>query len=207
MRKTIRAKVEGSSAVESFAIHWTRARVERAGVVSFPCSSIVVGDNGERYAVNFRALIITTQAVERPPVAFISVASCFIPQALNPGSLIEESSFMQAVYCYLIGHGPDGLPLMPVERADSFIPAVVSDVCSRITAASGWSVVAGFDAAHGWLKLSAVLGGRTRCTVSGPDVTAADIARLYCVPEVTRRALIDAAGAVWPADPPLEEVN
>ena len=190
--------------VESFVIHWNQGSIKGLpGVVSLPCSAVIAGSDRIRYRLRFTAQLVTTQGPGNPPVAYLNVTEWRLPYA---DATLDQFAFMKAAHEYLLGYAPDGGPLIPLEYADAFFGAVVSDDGTRITAASGWTVQVSFNPASGWIKLTASLGV-TRCTVTGEGLTVQDIARLYKVPEGTRRALLKAAGASWPDEPPAEEIN
>ncbi len=204
MSETVTAKK-----VESFAINWDRScrAAFETGVISIPCSAVIVGTDGNRYSLRFTAQIISTQAEHNPPTAYVTADHWSIPGVVQPWLKLDRCSFQNAALEYLRGYAPDGKPLLPVEYSDSFFGAVVSDDGTRVTAASGWTVTVGFNPANGWLKLTASLGGVTKGEITGEGLTASDISRLYIVPEHTRRNLVSAAGAKWPDEPPAEEIN
>ena len=204
MSETITAKK-----VESFAITWDRScpAAFEPGVVSIPCSAVIVGSDGNRYRLNFVGQIITTQAEHNPPTAYVTADRWSFPGLWPAWHELDRCSFLNAAYEYLRGYAPDGKLLLPIERADDYLPAVVSEDGTRITAASGWTVTVGFNPKTGWLKLTASLGGVTKCEITGDGLTPADISKLYIVPERTRRNLVAAAGSKWPDEPPAEAVN
>ena len=193
--------------IESFAIHWASAAIEKKGVVSVPCCAVIVGNDGNRYRLQFYGQIITTQADNRLLMAYVHADRWILPDPVTPCRKLDEAWFKRSAFRGLIGYGPNAALRFPVERADDYLPAVVSEDGTRITAPSGWTVTVGFNPKNGWLKLTASLGGVTKCEITGDGLTPADISKLYIVPELTRRNLVAAAGAKWPDEPPAEAVN
>lgn len=193
--------------VESLAIHWGSAFIEKKGVVSVPCRAIIVGSDRNRYRLRFDGQIVTVQAEGNPFMAYVRGYRWSVPDAARPWCELDKAAFQNAAFRHLIGYGPNADLRFPIESADDYLDAIVSDDGARITAPSGWTVTVGFNPAHGWIKLTASLGGVTRCSVTGDGLTVSDIARLYKVPEGTRRNLVAAAGARWPEDPAPEEIN
>lgn len=193
--------------LESFAIRWANASVEKKGVVSVPCCAVIVGNDGNRYRLTFDGQIITTQSEECPIMAYVDASNWIIPDPVTPWRQLDKAWFMRSAFRGLIGYGPNGDLRFPIDRADDYLPAVVSEDGARITAPSGWSVSVSFDPDSGWIKLTASLGTVIRCYVTGDSLTVQDIARLYKVPERTRRAILAAAGSVWPSDPTPEAVS
>ena len=193
--------------VESLAIHWGSAFIEKKGVVSVPCSAVIVGSDRNRYRLRFDGQIVTTQAEGNPFMAYVRGYRWSVPDAAHPWRELDKAAFQNAAFRHLTGYGPNADLRFPIESADDYLDAIVSDDGTRITAPSGWTVQVSFNPGHGWIKLTASLGVITRCTVTGDGLTVSDIARLYKVPERTRRALIAAAGSKWPDEPPAEEIS